>query len=357
LALKNLCRLKQAGATRELDRSHYRFFEGNRYLDHLFLERASDLYLPSREQKPSHRPAIKRVTRTGAQHCIPRESDFQRLVWEREKIGHPNQCRTAFCLALPSQPIGLAGEYVLPPPHRKIFATHAGKIRRFRGDKLRNNGDNRYDSCLPKTPLGTSSVFASRTLVLLMAAMAGGAVLQPSHAQAQWWGSRGPADFEECADVAEKAATKEARTAALSECNAKFAGRRKLGGGYTYFDFMQNRSFDIAGPNPTPEEQKHIDQQYTAYLDNQRRSSIAAAFAARQQQLQQASLKREVEKTPATTGSTGKPQTAASDVKRMKAAACTQHSFSCDWPRLSESIKDLKKALFGSPSPSKAKKS
>ena len=76
---------------------------------------------------------------------------------------------------------------------------------------------------------------------------------------------------------------REAKASALTACNAKFAGRRKPGGGYTYFDFMQDRSFDIAGPNPTPEEQKKIDQQYTEYLDNQRRSSIAAAFAAKQQ--------------------------------------------------------------------------
>jgi hypothetical protein len=201
-------------------------------------------------------------------------------------------------------------------------------------------------------------VIASRTFGLLLAAIAGSAVLQPSRAQAQWWGSRAPVDFEECADIAEKAATKEARTAALSECDAKFAGRRKVGGGYTYFDFMQNRNFDIAGPNPTPEEQKHIDEQYTAYLDNQRRSTIAAAFAAKQQQqkLQQVSLKNENEKPSRTTGSTSKPPIAVTDVKRMKTTDCAEHSFSCDWTRLSEGIKDLKKALFGSSS-SKAKRS
>jgi len=197
-------------------------------------------------------------------------------------------------------------------------------------------------------------VIASRAFALLLAAAAGCAVLQPSRAHAQWWGSRGPADFEECADVAEKAATKEARTAALSECNAKFAGRRKPGGGYTYFDFMQNRNFDIAGPNPTADEQKLIDEQYTAYLENQRRSSIAAAFAAKQQQLQQASLKGETEKPPLTTVGLSKPQTAPSDIRRLKPTGCPGRSFSCEWPRLSEGIKDLKKALFGS-SPSKAK--
>ena len=199
---------------------------------------------------------------------------------------------------------------------------------------------------------------ALRTSALLIATIAGWIVLQPSRAHAQWWGSRAPADFEDCADSAEKIAAKEARTAALSECNAKFAGRRKPGGGYSYFDFMQNRNFDIAGPNPTPEEQKQIDEQYTAYLDNQRRSSIAAAFAAKQQQLEQTSLKNENEKPPVTTGSTSKPQAAAAtgDTKHLRAANCAQHSFSCDWPRLSEGIKDLKKALFGS-SPSKAKRS
>ena len=199
-------------------------------------------------------------------------------------------------------------------------------------------------------------MIASRPLALLLATFAGGIVLQPSRGEAQWWGSRGPVDFEECADTAEKAATREARTAALSECNAKFAGRRKPGGGYAYFDFMQNRNFDIAGPNPTPEEQKQIDEQYTAWLDNQRRSSIAAAFAAKQQQLQQASLRNEHEKAPLTTASTTKPQPAVADVKRVRTTGCPRHSFSCEWPRLSEGIRDLKKVLFGS-SASKAKRS
>jgi hypothetical protein len=229
-------------------------------------------------------------------------------------------------------------------------------------------------------------VIASRASALLIAAIAGGVVLQPSRAQAQWWGSRAPVDFEECADSAEKAATREARTAAMSECNAKFAGRRKPGGGYTYFDFMQNRNFDIAGPNPTPEEQKHIDEQYTAYLDNQRRSTIAAAFAARQQQLEQSDLKpsslnqaslkqespkqifprNESEKPPPTSSNIGKaqipagnarhPKTANSKAADSRAGDCAQHSFSCDWPRLSERIKDIKKVLFGSSS-SKDKRS
>jgi hypothetical protein len=205
-------------------------------------------------------------------------------------------------------------------------------------------------------------VIASRKSALLIAALAAIAALLPVRAPAQWW-SRAPADFEECADAAEKATTKEAKASALTACNAKFAGRRKLGGGYTYYDFMQNRSFDIAGPNPTPAEQKHIDEQYTAFLDRERRNSIVAALAAKQQQqlLQQASLQneklRENERVPARARveAHSKPAAAVNDVRpHPKNSACARDTFSCDWPRLSESLKDLKKALFGSPS-SKAK--
>jgi hypothetical protein len=216
--------------------------------------------------------------------------------------------------------------------------------------------------------LGKSSVIASRKAAMLIAAIAACVVLQPSGARAQWW-SRAPADFEECADVAEKAATKEARGSALSECNAKFAGRRKAGGGYSYFDFMQNRSFDIAGPNPTPEEQKQIDEQYTRFLDQERRDSIAAAFTAKQQQLQQASLRDEKASPPekaSTPEKAVRPEppakpvaAAATEIRtRAKTENCVRHSttFSCEWPRLSESINNLKKVLFGSTTTSKAKR-
>jgi hypothetical protein len=200
-------------------------------------------------------------------------------------------------------------------------------------------------------PLGELSVISSRTSVLAVAACV---VLAPACAQAQWWRSA-PKDFEDCADLAEKAKSKQEKTTALAECNAKFAARRKPGGGYTYYDFMQDRSFDIAGPNPTPEEQKKIDEHYTAYLENQRRKSIAAALLAKQQQQQQAqptqpsvqqvSLKTETDKVPVPVASPVK------QAARIKAANCAKDSFSCEWPRLSQSIDELKK-LFGS-TPSK----
>ncbi|MET4255265.1 Skp family chaperone for outer membrane proteins [Bradyrhizobium sp. S3.12.5] len=199
-----------------------------------------------------------------------------------------------------------------------------------------------------------SDLVVSRRAALFVVAAAGFFLLIASHAHAQWW-KRAPVDFEECADAAEKSATKAEKTAALADCNAKFAGRRKAGGGYTYYDFLQDRTFDIAGPNPTPEEQKKIDESYTAYLANQRRSNEAAQATARQQreqqeqqvqQLQQVALRTEAERVPVPVE---RPK-----VLRQKGAPCTKGSFSCEWPRLSESLSDLKR-LF-SPTPSKPAK-
>jgi hypothetical protein len=207
-----------------------------------------------------------------------------------------------------------------------------------------------------------SDVVASRRAALVLAA-AGFFLLAPSHAQAQWW-KRAPVDFEACADAAEKAATKTEKTSALADCNAKFAGRRKAGGGYSYYDFLQDRSFDIAGPNPTPEEQKKIDESYTAYLANQRRSNEAAQATARQQreqqeqqvqQLQRVALRTEVERVPVPVERPKVQQAAIGDARpRPKGAPCTKGSFSCEWPRLSDGLNDLKK-LF-SPTPSKPAK-
>ena len=206
-------------------------------------------------------------------------------------------------------------------------------------------------------------MISSRASVLSIAAIACVALV-PMRAEAQWWRSA-PKDFEACADLAEKAKSKQEKTSALAECNAKFAGRRKAGGGYTYYDFMQDRSFDIAGPNPTPEEQKKIDEQYTVYLENQRRNDIAAALMAKQQQQQQQqpeqqAVKPSVQQVSLRTNTEKVPVPVASPVKqaaRIKAANCAKDSFSCEWPRLSQSIDELKKLFNSTPTPNKAKRS
>ncbi|MGX7743441.1 hypothetical protein [Rhodopseudomonas parapalustris] len=125
-----------------------------------------------------------------------------------------------------------------------------------------------------------------RQLGVIQFAVLIGIAASASSAQAQWWPSKEPVDYEDCVAKGEaQATTTDAKSTLQSHCDAKFAGRRKPGGGYSYYDFMQNRSFDIAGPNPTPEELRKIDEAYTAYLDERRRKMIAAAFAAKQQQI------------------------------------------------------------------------
>lgn len=207
--------------------------------------------------------------------------------------------------------------------------------------------------------------YASRVL-LSAAATAGLLALAPVAAHAQWWRS-GPADFESCADLAEKAATKDEKAAKLSECNAKFAGRRKPGGGYTYFDFMQNRNFDIAGPNPTPEEQKKIDEEYVAYLERERRNVANAALTAKhqeqqqKQQLQPVALKSDTKPAPVPipVANPLKQQAALSTDQRsrLRSGNCAKGSFSCEWPRLSDGLNDLKKLFGSSSASSKGKKS
>jgi hypothetical protein len=195
-------------------------------------------------------------------------------------------------------------------------------------------------------------VIASRASSFAIATIGGLFVLAPVRCDAQWWRSA-PVDFESCADVAEKATTKEEKTTKLAECNAKFAARRKPGGGYTYYDFMQDRTFDIAGPNPTADEQKKIDEQYTAYLERERRNHVAAALAAKQaqteppppQEVQQASLRSE-QPLPPPVEVERIPVPVASPVKqaaRIRAAQCAKNQFSCEWPRLSEKVNELKK--------------
>src|SRR5258708_15668127 len=68
-------------------------------------------------------------------------------------------------------------------------------------------------------------------------------------------------DFEECVEALGPSPSVsqsspplgDERSVAMTDCNARFAGRRKPGGGYSYYDFMHGPNFDIAPPHPTPE--------------------------------------------------------------------------------------------------------
>ncbi|WP_316228650.1 hypothetical protein [Bradyrhizobium sp. SZCCHNR1045] len=105
-------------------------------------------------------------------------------------------------------------------------------------------------------------------------------------ALAQWWNPFAPSDYEECAESAAKTAkTNEALKILVQSCGSKFAGRRKPGGGYTFYDPRQDQLFDIKGPNPSADEQKRIDAAYSNYVE----AKIAS-------EAQQARLEREWER-------------------------------------------------------------
>src|SRR6267142_3496185 len=104
----------------------------------------------------------------------------------------------------------------------------------------------------------------------------------------QWLPQYSPKDFEQCSEKADRtSSSKDERMTLMAQCGKEFVGRRKTGGGYTYYDFLQNRNFDIAGPNPTPKELRFFDEQYTLYLDAQRQEAVAAALAEKQNRLAQ----------------------------------------------------------------------
>jgi hypothetical protein len=158
------------------------------------------------------------------------------------------------------------------------------------------------------------------------------------------FGSQSAHDFEECVEQVEaKHLSNDERRASMTECNVQFAGRRKAGGGYTYYDFMQDRSFDIAGPNPTAEEHKRIDGEYMAFLDTQRRETISAALARRQNELLQAELEGVHQPVgPPLVLTPKNPLTPAAKrpADRSKSTRCDDGSLACSWKKFSTAVKN-----------------
>jgi hypothetical protein len=181
--------------------------------------------------------------------------------------------------------------------------------------------------------------FLSGGTKTLMAAFVALALL----ALSVWWlGFRGsPAqsarDFEECVEQDQaKGPSSDERGALKTGCNARFAGRRKAGGGYTYYDFMQNRNFDIAGPNPTAEERKQIDREYMGFLDAQRREAMSAELARKQNE----QLQAEIESARQPVGPPTILLPRKRPVDRSKSAHCEDHSLTCSWAKFSAVVKN-----------------
>ncbi len=132
----------------------------------------------------------------------------------------------------------------------------------------------------------------------------------------------------------------------LTGCGARFAGRRKAdGSGYTYYDFMQDKKFDIAGPNPTAEERKTIDREYITYLEGQRREAVSAALAKEQNEKLRADVENArqgaaapLSLAPATTNV---PLPVPRRVAEQRGRAhCADGSLACTLSKLSSAVKD-----------------
>jgi hypothetical protein len=152
-------------------------------------------------------------------------------------------------------------------------------------------------------------------------------------------------DFEDCVERAQaQGLSADELSGMLAGCNARFAGRRKADGGYAYYDFMQDRKFDIAGPNPTAEERKAIDREYITYLEGQRREAISTALARRQDQELRADI--EIGRQPAgpplalTPGNVPLPIPRRVAEQRAKAHSCAEDTLFCTLSKLSTAVKD-----------------
>jgi hypothetical protein len=153
-------------------------------------------------------------------------------------------------------------------------------------------------------------------------------------------------DYEECVEAVQASVPfqqanppfNEARDHSMMECNARFAGRRKPGGGgYRYYDFMQDRTFDIAGPNPTAEERNRIDREYIGFLDIQRRENVSAELAKRQDEQLRADLERShpsVGRPLILTPKSQSFQAAKRPPDRAKSTRCEESSLACGWSKL-----------------------
>jgi hypothetical protein len=160
-----------------------------------------------------------------------------------------------------------------------------------------------------------------------------------------WFSLRTPSpeearDFEECVDLVQANFSDDAARPFMTSCNARFAGRRKPGGGYLYYDFMMDRNFEIAGPNPTAEERKLIDRAYIGYLDVQRREAVSAELARRQNERLWAEMERARQPGPPMVLTPANPVSLAAKRDKPKPARCTEDAISCGLSKITTAVKN-----------------
>jgi hypothetical protein len=148
-------------------------------------------------------------------------------------------------------------------------------------------------------------------------------------------------DYEECAEGAQASAPSSTEYSKLvTHCGERFAGRRKPTGGYTYFDFMQNRSFDIAGPNPNEDERKQIDRTYMEFLGSQGREMRLSDLAKAQANQERATLLRSQQDVGAPLVLTPKIPLPVKRPPIEHLNACEDGSLSCSWAKVSAAVRN-----------------
>jgi hypothetical protein len=148
------------------------------------------------------------------------------------------------------------------------------------------------------------------------------------------------ADYEDCMEEAQAKATSSTEYSTLiTHCGERFAGRRKAGGGYAYFDFMQNKTFDIAGPNPTESERKQIDHSYMEILGAARRETILSELMKAQANMEQAGIDRSRQNAGAPLPLTPKIPLPAKRSVVERSKLCEDGSLSCGWSKLSAAVR------------------
>jgi hypothetical protein len=148
-------------------------------------------------------------------------------------------------------------------------------------------------------------------------------------------------DFEECVEQVQAVpSTGDERGALMTGCNSRFSGRRKPGGGYSYYDFMQDRMFDIAGPNPTEQERKQIDLAYMGFLDARRREAVSAELARRQNEQLRADMERYRQPVGPPMALMAANVPLPTPRPHIKSARCEDGSLSCAWAKFSAVVKN-----------------
>ncbi len=133
-----------------------------------------------------------------------------------------------------------------------------------------------------------------------------GALVVSTWLGVQLWPSPAPQDYEACSERAGKtASSKDERASLIAECDKQFIGRRKPGGGYAYYDFLQNRRFDIANGQPSADTVIPLGAPLVITPNNVR--------------------------IPGT----------GSQAARSKAQRCDDASLSCSWTKFSAGIKNI----------------